>query len=88
MQSKTERIKTTLARGDWLSALRIASCFHDRSHDTLTFKRGFDAYQHPDFYRQWQGPGPDSRRSNKALACSLPPMNVTGTHRKQVKERL
>jgi hypothetical protein len=49
---KTERIKTTLDRGDWLSALRIASRFHDRSNDTLMFKRGFDAYQHPDFYRQ------------------------------------
>src|SRR5882757_7078006 len=52
MQSKTERIKTALADGDWLSALRTPSRFHDRSCDTLTFKRGFDAYQHPDFYRQ------------------------------------
>jgi hypothetical protein len=52
MQSKTERIKTALADGDWLSALRVASHFHDRSNDTLTFKHGFDAYQHPDFYRQ------------------------------------
>jgi hypothetical protein len=58
MQSKTERIKTTLARGDWLSALRMASRFHDRSNDTLTFKRGFDAYRHPDFYRQL-GKDPD-----------------------------
>jgi hypothetical protein len=52
MQSKTERIRTALANGDWLSALRMASHFHDRSNDTLIFKRGFDAYQHPDFYRQ------------------------------------
>jgi hypothetical protein len=58
MQSKTERIKTTLAQGDWLSALRLASRFHDRSNDTLTFKRGFDAYRHPDFYRQL-GQDPD-----------------------------
>ena len=42
----------TLDRGDWPSALRIASRFHDRSNDTLMFKRGFDAYQNPDFYRQ------------------------------------
>jgi hypothetical protein len=58
MQSKTERIRMTLDRGDWLSALRIASRFHDRSNDTLVFKRGFDAYQHPDFYRQ-VGKDPD-----------------------------
>jgi hypothetical protein len=58
MQSKTERIRTTLDRRDWLAALRIASRFHDRSNDTLMFKRGFDAYQHPDFYRQL-GKDPD-----------------------------
>jgi hypothetical protein len=52
MESKTEIIRTTLDRGDWLSALRVASRFHDRSSDTLLFKRGFDAYQNPDFYRQ------------------------------------
>jgi hypothetical protein len=50
--SKTERIRTALHSGDWLSALRLASRFHDRSDDTLAFKRGFDAYQHPEFYRQ------------------------------------
>lgn len=58
MQSKTERIKATLGRGDWPSALRLASRFHDRSNDTVTFKRGFDAYRHPDFYRQL-GKDPD-----------------------------
>jgi hypothetical protein len=58
MQSKTEHIKTTLARGDWVSALRLASRFHDRSDDTMAFKRGFDAYRHPDFYRQL-GKDPD-----------------------------
>jgi hypothetical protein len=45
MQSKTERIKTALADGDWLSALRTASRFHDRSDDTMAYKRGFDAHQ-------------------------------------------
>ena len=52
MLSKSELIRTTLARGDWLSALRVASRFHDRSDDTMAFKRGFDAFQHRDFYRQ------------------------------------
>jgi hypothetical protein len=58
MQSKTDLIKTTLARGDWVSALRVASRFHDRSDDTMAFKRGFDAFQHGDFYRQL-GKDPD-----------------------------
>jgi len=52
MESKTDRIRTALANGDWLSALRAASHFYDRSTDTIAFKRGFDAYQHPQFYRQ------------------------------------
>jgi len=52
MKPKTDQIRTALNRGDWPSALRIASHFHDRSNDTMLFKRGFDAYQHPDFYRQ------------------------------------
>jgi len=32
--------------------LRIAARFFDRSADTKTFKRGMDAYNNPDFYRQ------------------------------------
>jgi hypothetical protein len=32
--------------------LRIAARFFDRSDDTKTFKRGIDAHNHPDFYRQ------------------------------------
>ncbi len=58
MVSKTKLIQTALASGDWLAALRIASRFHDRSTDTLTFKRGFDAHQNPGFYRQL-GKSPD-----------------------------
>jgi hypothetical protein len=58
MESKTDRITTALANGDWLTALRTASRFHDRSDETLLFKRGFDAYQHPEFYRQL-GKNPD-----------------------------
>lgn len=52
MQSKTEIIRRALSRGDWLLALRVAAHFHDRSEDTRLFKRGFDAVQNPDFYRQ------------------------------------
>jgi hypothetical protein len=52
MQSKSECIKQALRDGDWVAALRLASRFHDRSSDTAMFKRGFDAYQHPGFYRQ------------------------------------
>jgi hypothetical protein len=52
MESKTNHIRTALANGDWLSALRTASRFHDRSADTTAFKRGFDAFQHTEFYRQ------------------------------------
>jgi len=32
--------------------LRIAARFFDRSTDTKIFKRGMDAYNNPDFYRQ------------------------------------
>jgi hypothetical protein len=53
MQSKTEIIITTLDRGDWLSALRLPSRFHARSDDPVVFKRGFDAYLHPDSAPRW-----------------------------------
>jgi hypothetical protein len=32
--------------------LRIAARFFDRSIDTVTFKRGFDAHNNASFYRQ------------------------------------
>jgi hypothetical protein len=32
--------------------LRIAPGFFDRSSATKIFKRGLNAYNHPDFYRQ------------------------------------
>jgi hypothetical protein len=35
-----------------MDALRIAARFFDRSADTKVFKRGIDAHNHPDFYRQ------------------------------------
>ena len=58
MESKTEIIRSALSRGDRLSALRVAARFHDRSEDTRLFKRAFDAYRNPDFYRQ-VGKDPD-----------------------------
>jgi hypothetical protein len=51
-QSKSELIKSALAEGNMAAALRLASRFHDRSSDTVVFKRGFDAYRYPDFYLQ------------------------------------
>lgn len=40
------------AAGNRIGALRIASRFFDRSQDTLIFKRGMDAWNDLDFYRQ------------------------------------
>jgi hypothetical protein len=70
METKTELIKSSLASGDWLSALRVTSRFHDRSEDTLSFKRGFDAYQNPDFYRQL-GKSPDELMRNGKSGCDV-----------------
>jgi len=50
--SKTDKIRAAWAAGDRLGALRIAARFFDRSADTRSFKRGLDAHNHPDFYRQ------------------------------------
>ena len=52
MKTKSQKIREALAAGDHVGALRIAGNFHDRSPDTLAYKRGLDAYVHPDFYRQ------------------------------------
>src|SRR3954470_14080437 len=82
MQSKTDLIKTTLARGDWVSALRLASRFHDRSDDTMAFKRGFDEFQHREFYRQ-VGKDPDEQfTGNKTLGSILP---ITSIGRRDFK---
>jgi len=56
MNRKTDQIRTAWAAGDQIGALRIAARFFDRSTDTKTFKRGMDAYNNPNFYRQ---PGKD-----------------------------
>jgi hypothetical protein len=52
MNSKISRIRSAWATGDRIGALRIAARFFDRSADTKSFKRGMDAHNHPDFYRQ------------------------------------
>ena len=52
MNCKSDQIRAAWEAGDWISALRIASRFFDRSMDTRTFKRGIDAYNNPSFYRQ------------------------------------
>jgi hypothetical protein len=51
-RTKTDQIRAAWATGDRLGALRIAARFFDRSNDTLTFKRGMDAHNNPEFYRQ------------------------------------
>jgi hypothetical protein len=50
--SKCRKICEVWAGGDRIGALRIAARFFDRSVDTQIFKRGMDARNHPDFYRQ------------------------------------
>ena len=52
MICKTDKIRAAWAAGDRIGALRIAAQFFDRSSDTKTFKRGMDAFNNPDFYRQ------------------------------------
>jgi len=52
LKSKSQKIRDALAAGDHVTALRVGAHFHDRSHDTKTYKRGFDAHNNPGFYRQ------------------------------------
>jgi hypothetical protein len=52
MKSKSQMIRDALAAGDQLGALCIAAHFHDRSTNTITYKRGLDAHNHTGFYRQ------------------------------------
>jgi hypothetical protein len=52
VKCKADQIRAAWSTGDRLGALRIAARFFDRSTDTMTFKRGMDAYNNPDFYRQ------------------------------------
>jgi hypothetical protein len=50
--SKCTKIREAWARGDRIGALRIAARLFDPSVDTQIIKRGMDARNHPDFYRQ------------------------------------
>jgi hypothetical protein len=50
--SKSDKIRVAWAAGDHIAALLIAARFFDRSDATKTFKRGMDAHNNPDFYRQ------------------------------------
>jgi hypothetical protein len=52
MKSKVEQIRDAWAVNNRIGALRIAAHFHDRSAETMIFKRGYDAYNHADFYCQ------------------------------------
>jgi hypothetical protein len=52
MNSKVSQVRSAWASGDRIGALRIAARFFDRSADTISFKRGMDAHNHPDLYRQ------------------------------------
>lgn len=50
--SKTSQLRAAWDAGDKIGALSIAAKFFDRSAETKTFKRGWDAHQNPRFYRQ------------------------------------
>ncbi len=52
MTCKTEKLRIAWAAGDRIGALRIAARFFDRSDATKVFKRGMDAHNNADFYRQ------------------------------------
>ena len=52
MQTKTDQIRAAWLAGNQIGALRIAAQFFDRSNETMIFKRGMDANNHPGFYRQ------------------------------------
>lgn len=52
MESKLDKLRAAWDRGDQIGALRIASKFWDRSPETKLFQRGWDAHNHPNFFRQ------------------------------------
>jgi hypothetical protein len=52
MDCKSDQIRAAWHTGDRVGALRIAARFFDRSTATITFKRGIDAHNNPNFYRQ------------------------------------
>ena len=52
MKRKVDQLRDAWNTGDQIAALGIAARFFDRSNETMIFKRGMDANNHPDFYRQ------------------------------------
>jgi hypothetical protein len=50
--STCSKIREAWASGDRIAALRIAARFFDRSEATQIFKRGMNAFNNPEFYRQ------------------------------------
>jgi hypothetical protein len=69
LASKTDQIRAAWAVGDRLGALRISAGFFDRSEATKTFKRGMDAHNNPQFYRQLgKDPGHLTTTALEALA--------------------
>jgi hypothetical protein len=80
MKSKSQKIRDALAAGDHITALRIAAHFHDHSANTLTYKRGLDAHNHPAFYRQI-GKDPEQLTAN---AVALLEINFILRHRRCV----
>jgi hypothetical protein len=52
MYCKSDKIRAAWAAGERIGALRIAARFFDRSDETKAFKRGMDAHNNPNFYRQ------------------------------------
>src|SRR5262249_35020500 len=71
MNCKSDQIRAAWNAGDRIGALRIAARFFDRSTDTRTFKRGIDAYNNPDFYRQLGKPGADSARRTRCVGEAI-----------------
>ena len=67
--SKCSKIREAWASGDRIGALRIAARFFDRSEDTQIFKRGMNAFNNPEFYRQLRQ-DPD-QITTAALHCWL-----------------
>jgi hypothetical protein len=63
MNCKTDQIRAAWHAGYRIGALRIAARFFDRSIDTVTFKRGMNAHNHPGFYPQL---GKDPERLTQA----------------------
>jgi hypothetical protein len=72
MISKTDQIKAAWAGGDKIGALRIASRFFDRSPETATMKRGWEAHSNPTFYRQiGKDPEAMTEAALNVLACKF-----------------